>query len=124
MSRIRLSEARALLKAGFPSGAYYLAGYSLECALKACIAKRTKRYDFPDRKMVHRSYTHNLQELMNTAGFEEEFRADAQYIHALGVNWNIVQLWSEESRYREYELEMAEECLKRSATRRTVCFHG
>ena len=35
----RLAEAKALLAAGFPAGAYYLAGYAVECALKACIAK-------------------------------------------------------------------------------------
>jgi hypothetical protein len=39
LSRWRLLEARALLRAGLPNGAYYLAGYSIECALKACIAK-------------------------------------------------------------------------------------
>ena len=44
-------------------GAYYLAGYAIECALKACIAKATRRYDFPDRKKVDASHTHDLREL-------------------------------------------------------------
>ena len=47
LSRVRLSGARALLKARLPDGAYYLAGYPVECALKACIAKETQRYEFP-----------------------------------------------------------------------------
>ena len=34
----RLAEARALHADGLYSGAYYLAGYALECALKAKIA--------------------------------------------------------------------------------------
>src|SRR5690349_2807492 len=29
-------------------------------ALKACVAKGTHRYDFPDKKSVDASYTHNL----------------------------------------------------------------
>jgi HEPN domain-containing protein len=42
LSATRLREARALLKTGNPEGAYYLAGYAIECALKACVAKKTR----------------------------------------------------------------------------------
>ena len=41
LSKVRLKEATALLKLGLFDGAYYLAGYAVECALKACIAKGT-----------------------------------------------------------------------------------
>jgi hypothetical protein len=34
LARIRLREAKALFDAGEFHGAYYLAGYSIECALK------------------------------------------------------------------------------------------
>src|SRR5690242_7885063 len=44
LAEIRMAEARTLLKARHYDGAYYLAGYAVECALKACIAKRTKKY--------------------------------------------------------------------------------
>jgi HEPN domain-containing protein len=37
LASLRLREAKALLAAGFPEGAYYLAGYAVECALKACL---------------------------------------------------------------------------------------
>ena len=50
LSRVRLKEATSLLNLGFYDGAYYLAGYAVECALKACIAKGTRRYEFPDKK--------------------------------------------------------------------------
>lgn len=59
LSRIRLKETKALLELGFWDGAYYLAGYAVECALKACIAKSTQRYAFPERKKVEFSYSHN-----------------------------------------------------------------
>lgn len=37
---MRIEEAQALLDAGKWDGAYYLAGYSIELALKACIIKK------------------------------------------------------------------------------------
>ena len=60
LSRIRLKEAQALLEQGLWDGAYYLAGYAEECALKACIAKETQRHEFPDRKRVELSHSHDL----------------------------------------------------------------
>jgi HEPN domain-containing protein len=49
MAMVRLKEANVLLRLGLSDGAYYLAGYAVECALKACIAKGTRRYEFPDK---------------------------------------------------------------------------
>src|SRR5450755_5096604 len=71
LSRVRLSEARALLKAGLPDGAYYLAGYAAECALKACIAKETRRYEFPEKKRVSASHTHDLADLVKVAELQD-----------------------------------------------------
>ena len=36
LSLLRIREAEALLSAQYFSGAYYLAGYSVECGIKAC----------------------------------------------------------------------------------------
>ena len=44
LANIRLDEAKALLAASLPAGAYYLAGYAVECGLKACIAKLTNQH--------------------------------------------------------------------------------
>ncbi|MGB7136749.1 MAG: HEPN domain-containing protein [Acidobacteriaceae bacterium] len=52
LANTRLREARVLFRAKEFSGAYYLAGYAVECALKACIAKQYRQHDFPDRKTV------------------------------------------------------------------------
>jgi HEPN domain-containing protein len=43
LSNLRLADARALLSAGRFAAAYYLAGYAVECALKACIARAVQR---------------------------------------------------------------------------------
>ena len=42
LSKVRLKEATALLQLGLFDGAFYLAGYAVECGLKACIAKGTR----------------------------------------------------------------------------------
>jgi HEPN domain-containing protein len=39
LTEIRIKEAKVLLDRKCYEGAYYLAGYAVECALKACIAK-------------------------------------------------------------------------------------
>lgn len=99
LAEVRLSEARILMDAGFPDGAYYLAGYAIECALKACIAKRTQQFDFPDKKLAADSYTHKLNELLKLAQLNDDLNAAEMDIRN---RWRIVQDWSEEGRYRRY----------------------
>jgi len=99
LARQRVREARQLLRAGAPSGAYYLAGYAVECGLKACIARRTQRYEFPSRHTVNESHTHDLEKLLRLAGLERALAQDARARAALGVNWDTVKDWTEQSRY-------------------------
>ena len=99
ISRLRIKEARVLLKEGCFLGAYYLLGYAVECALKARIAKQIKRHDFPDRKLIHDSYTHDLSKLLTLSGLEIEFQKQIKNNRSLEVNWAVVKDWSEESRY-------------------------
>lgn len=100
ISRLRVEEARVLLQNGYYSGAYYLVGYAVECALKACIAKQIRRYDFPDRKLVNDSYTHDLERLLGVSGLKEGLESESAGNQALEENWSIVKDWSEQSRYR------------------------
>ncbi len=67
LSNIRIREAKILFSAGEYSGAYYLAGYAVECALKACIAKSVQRYDFPDKSLAQKSFVHDLGDLLRLA---------------------------------------------------------
>src|SRR5271169_4000408 len=100
LSRIRIREARALAKLGMHDGAYYLAGYSVECALKACIAKTTQRHEFPDKEKAFNSYTHNLRDLLRVAGLQEAWASRGRRGVTFRDNWEEVLLWSEHSRYR------------------------
>lgn len=99
LALLRLKEAQVLLQSGCWAGSYYLAGYSVECALKACIARETERHDFPDKDRVNRSYTHNLQSLLETVKLAGELRDAAAVRPGLAGNWTLVTKWSEEARY-------------------------
>jgi hypothetical protein len=98
LSALRLKEAKLLLQGGCPEGAYYLAGYSAECALKACIAKQTARHDFPDKVRVNASYTHNLEPLIKLANLVKPLKAAETTHPELNVNWKIVTQWGEANR--------------------------
>lgn len=68
----RAAEALALLQLGHFSGAYYLAGYALECGLKALIASEFEAGVIPDKKLVQQIHTHKLIELLKLAGIDGE----------------------------------------------------
>jgi HEPN domain-containing protein len=78
LARGRLTEAKTLLGTSHPNGAYYLAGYAAECGLKACIARRTERHEFPDKRTVDASHTHNLRDLVKVANLEQERLEEAK----------------------------------------------
>jgi hypothetical protein len=99
ISRQRRREAAALLHASMFTGSYYLAGYSVECALKACIAKRTRKHDFPDKRLASDCWTHDLEKLVQVAGLAPQLAKDTVSSPALQINWAIVKDWSEAARY-------------------------
>jgi len=101
LARTRIRDAEVLLGAGQWSGAYYLAGYAVECALKACIAKQTGLHDFPDKDRVLKSYSHRVESLVEladlTSQLDDALRADSTFKQ----NWSFVKDWNEQSRYQE-----------------------
>jgi HEPN domain-containing protein len=103
----RLMEAKVLLDAGQPSGAYYLAGYAIECAIKARIAGQFRENEIPDRGFVNEIYTHDLRRLIRFAGLQAELDEATQADAELGQKWAIVRDWSEQSRYEIWTREEA-----------------
>ena len=101
LAKLRLKEAKILVRAGCPQGGYYLAGYGAECALKACIAKQTARHEFPDLKRVKDSWVHDLKELLKVARLERLLKEDEVGLPGLNANWQIVREWNEQSRYQQ-----------------------
>ena len=99
LALVRARDAEALLAAGQWSGAYYLAGYAVECGLKACIALLTREFEFPARESVLRSYTHKLETLVDVARLKNERDGELRSNPAFTRNWNTAASWTEESRY-------------------------
>ena len=101
LAELRSEEARILLGKGKLQGAYYLAGYAVECALKACIAKKTKRSEFPAKaEYIRKLYTHELDKLLSLAGLDAQLNKDIGANKVFEANWSTVKDWTEESRYR------------------------
>ena len=100
LAEMRAREAAVLAKNGNEEGAYYLGGLAIECALKACIAKKIKRHDFPpDRDDASKVYTHLLGNLLELAELENDLDKAMKGNRALAANWVVVQNWKVESRY-------------------------
>lgn len=102
LALIRCEEARVLLESGNYEGSYYLCGYVVECGLKACIAKKTGRYDFPDKKKVNASHTHDLTILVKTSALEPDMDKELKSNPDFADNWYTVKDWSEKSRYEKH----------------------
>jgi len=98
----RVCDAESLLSAGRWSGAYYLAGYAIECGLKACIAKLTNEHDFPNKALAMQSYTHKIETLVEVAGLKLTRDTDAAASPALGSHWLVVKDWDETARYQAW----------------------
>ena len=99
LARLRLQDAALLSRGGRFDGAYYLFGLAIECALKACICRKVRRYDFPDKKLADRSYQHDLSKLVEAAGLEAARLAMEKADPQFAANWGIVKDWSNEDRY-------------------------
>lgn len=100
LSNDRLQEAQVLLQAGMWTGAYYLSGLAVECALKSCLAGAVREHDFPDKEFVNQMYVHNLEKLFKLNGalwavLQNEMITDAK----LAVNWNTAKDWDDSRRY-------------------------
>jgi hypothetical protein len=103
MAEDRILDAACLLAGGRPSGAYYLAGYAVECGLKACIMAHVEAAGaiFQDKKFSEKCWTHDLEELLKLANLKPTMDADVARNAALYANWGLANDWKETSRYEQ-----------------------
>src|SRR5258708_4220596 len=93
---LRMEEAKLLLDQKDWDGAYYLAGYAVEFALKIRIISQLMKSDsFPEKKLAENFYKHDLTLLRKAAGLDDEMDKDT----AVSPQWEIVSDWSEQTRY-------------------------
>lgn len=67
--------------------------------MKACIAKKTAKYDFPDKQKAIDCYTHDLTKLVNHAELSQDFRTQSMADAKFDAYWAVVKDWSEADRY-------------------------
>ncbi|MBZ0252339.1 MAG: HEPN domain-containing protein [Candidatus Methylomirabilis sp.] len=101
LAQERLKDAEALIGVGRFDGAYYLAGYAVECALKAAIAKRFRRHEVPTKALVDKFYQHDLGGLLRLADEENggTLQRELEARLQLRLHWNTVKQWKPERRY-------------------------
>jgi hypothetical protein len=95
----RVVDAEALLQAQRWAAAYYLLGYAVECALKACAARQFRQDEVPEKTVVNDFYSHRLEQLLGISGVKTAFDQQVSNDHDFHVNWNTVRDWNESSRY-------------------------
>lgn len=99
LAAVRLLDAQALLRTRRYDGAYYLAGYAVECALKACIARQFRAGNIPARGSVDRLYIHDLRRLLELADLVRARDREAHVDTQFAAHWQTVQARTESSRY-------------------------
>lgn len=100
LAELRAKEAAALARSRNQQGAYYLAGFAVECALKARIAKKTRRHDFPaDARHAGRVYSHDLTELLKLAELSDPLDKDMSANPQLAAKWGVIKAWRNDCRY-------------------------
>ena len=118
LTRLRLREARRLLAANLAAGAYYLTGHAVECALKACVARQTRRHDFPDKNRARESWDHDLNKLLSLADLQKALDNDAKQRRQLAINWAVVKDWQNASRYQPHITRQQADALYRAVSSR------
>jgi HEPN domain-containing protein len=103
LSDDRIHDAKLLLDGARWSGAYYLAGYAVECGLKACIMVYVEASGaiFQDKDYSKNCWTHDLTKLLALADLRPNLDAAAAANAALSANWAVVKDWKETSRYEQ-----------------------
>lgn len=106
IAKARIKDAKALLGRKRWSGAYYLCGYAIECALKSCLLRYLGEsgaiFGEPGYlKKLADCWTHDLVKLVNLAGLDAEFGIARGANAALENFWNVTKDWEETSRYQE-----------------------
>jgi hypothetical protein len=111
LAEARLLDADILFTNNRYSSAYYLGGYVVECALKACIAKNVRKGEFPDKAIVLQSYSHKLMDLTGVAGLKQQLQTQINLDPNFSVNWALIITWSVESRYESWTRAQARDLL-------------
>jgi hypothetical protein len=89
--------------------AYNVAGYAIELRAEGMYREGHPASRFSGRKGVDASHTHSLKELVRVANLETTRGAAVTQDQSLRDNREVVQQWSEQSRYQRVDSAKARE---------------
>ena len=98
LAQSKADDAALLFAHARYANAYYLAGYAIEIALKACIANQFQQHVMPDKDMLRDLFVHDLNKLVTLAGLRGAL-SDKRRLDEFDANWTILEAWRPESRY-------------------------
>ena len=113
LATLRLEEASILLAKNYPDGAFYLAGYAVECALKSAICRTLDIDDFFELNsakahsakvkddVLQKFRTHDYGTLLALSGWYYKLDTAITLDVILGDAWTIIRTlsWTEQYRY-------------------------
>ena len=88
-----------MLDMGEYCGAYHLTGIGVECAIKACIARKTNRHEFPDKNHAAKCWEHDPEKLITVAGLSVQLGIESKANGRFASNWGVVKDWKIDCRY-------------------------
>ncbi len=95
----RLAEAKALLQLEHYAGAWYLAGYAVELALKAVVCRTLGLPEYPDSAFRGSLKSHYFRDLVILAGLTRDFDVRSRN-HRFVAFWDLVTTWDVQDRYK------------------------
>lgn len=108
LSIAKLSDAQLLFESERWANAYYLAGYAIELAFKACLAGQFIANAIPDRKLVMDLHTHDLSKLVSLTGLQTELKQRQDQDVEFALNWGLTAQWKPDSRYELNDMSAAD----------------
>ncbi|KAB2772427.1 hypothetical protein [Brucella anthropi] len=100
LASAKIRDAGLLLMHSRWSNAYYLAGYSIELGLKACISRQVSADTIPDKAILTGIHTHNFGQLIGLAGLKVDLANHQRDDPQFAANWAIVNEWTPDARYK------------------------
>ena len=104
LAAARVKDAKVLIGRKRWAAAYYLAGYAVECGLKACVLRFVEDTGLifgqkDGLKRLADCWTHDLEKLVGIANLREELQLATQQSATFDKYWTVVKKWTEVSRY-------------------------
>src|SRR5437868_11244423 len=111
IAQAKVDDAHLLFQNGRFSNSYYLAGYAIEIALKACIAAQISAETIPDKDILRKVLNHEFPVLVGLAGLATALKEQQDSDSLFAANWAIVSEWNPDVRYESTDSTAAQQML-------------